>query len=104
MLIRLVRKVAQAGRADFGMCLISPPTTFGWVKVGSVDALLDSGEATTVPASCRVDVDDAVAGADADVDVDADETGGRDWFADGGCDDSGSLSEPGHGLFLGPCR
>lgn len=46
--MRLVRKVAHAGRADFGMCLISCPTSCGCLMASAGADLVDTDEATTV--------------------------------------------------------
>jgi hypothetical protein len=69
------------------MCLISPPTSFGWEKTGGVDALValvDSDDAmTTVPLTGAADTAGVAAGADVVADVDEDEASGCDWPADG---------------------
>jgi len=65
---KLVRRVAQAGLADFGMCLIIPPTWCGWEKTGGVAAIVARPDATIaeLPAltGAAVAVADVVEGVD----------------------------------------
>ena len=52
--MRLVRKVAHAGRADLGMCLISAPTLCGCLTAIAGADLVDNDEATTVAVESAV--------------------------------------------------
>jgi len=93
---KLTRRVAQAGLADFGMCLIIPPTWCGWEKVGGVAAIVARLGATTAELP-------ALTGAAATVDGVVDDVDCRACWL-GGCDANGGLLEPGQRLSLGPCR
>jgi hypothetical protein len=59
---KLVRRVAQAGLADFGMCLIIPPTWCGWEKAGGVTAIVARPDATAAELPALTGAAVAVAG------------------------------------------
>ena len=86
-------RVAHADLADFGMCLISPPRGRGCVKTGWVIGVVEIDDAITVVG--RLDEVDG----DICVLVEA-----CDSEASLTCMVSGGLSDPGHGLLLGPWR
>jgi hypothetical protein len=86
--------VAHAGLADFGMCLIRPPLGCrGCVKTGRAVDVVDIDDAMTV--------EDGLEEADGIVDAFVETCEIRTALD---CVNNGGLSEPGHGLFLGPCR
>ena len=85
--------MAQAGLADFGMCLISPLDGLGCVKTDRSVEEVDSDDAMTVVACLDVEDGDMVVCAVVCV--------SRSSFD---CVDIGGLSEPGQGLTRGPCR
>ena len=85
--------MAQAGLADFGMCLISPLDGLGCVKTDRSVEVVDIDDAMTVFAC--LDVEDSVVDESAVVSVS---------ITSLDCVDIGGLSEPGQGLTRGPCR
>ena len=103
LLRRPAKREAQAGRADFGMCLISPPTSCGWEKTAVAGAAaVDIDDAMTVVEMETAMTEDAVVAIGA-VSGDVVEVGSCEVALDGGAD-SGGLSEPGHGCDRGPWR
>jgi hypothetical protein len=99
---RLDNSAAQFGLADFGMCLMIPPSTCGWEKLGgAADALVDSDDAKTASTGAMMALSSGAAtmtsfglgtseGDDGDIDCGLTELEV--------CVVSGGLSDPGHGL------
>ena len=99
---RLDNSAAQFGLADFGICLIIPPSTCGLEKLGgAADDLVDSDDAKTSSAGTMM-VLSSDAGTMTPFGLGTSE--GDDGDIDCGltelevCVVSGGLSEPGHGL------
>ncbi len=98
----LVRRAAHAGLADFGICLIRPPTFWGCEKTGdaAVDMVDSDDVMTAVEAPAATIAGDAATADDPVDEADA----SRSVVPLVGCVESGGLSEPGHRFVRGPWR